>query len=43
MLEIEVGIHDCSDKQDFMSPNLALGVRVYDTREELSGLFQDNE
>ena len=31
VLKIDAGIHDCGDKQDFMSANLAVGIQDSDT------------
>ena len=39
-LETDAGIHDCGNKQGFLSANLAVGMRDPETREELKRLFR---
>jgi UTP--glucose-1-phosphate uridylyltransferase len=39
-LETDAGIHDCGNKQGFLSANLAVGMRDPETREEISKLFK---
>ena len=39
-LETDAGIHDCGNKQGFLSANLAVGMRDPETREELKTLFR---
>ena len=39
-LETDAGIFDCGNKQEFLSANLAVGMRDPETREELSNLFK---
>ena len=38
--ETDAGIHDCGNKQGFLSANLAVGMRDPETREEISKLFE---
>ena len=38
--ETDAGIHDCGNKQGFLSANLAVGMRDPETREEISKLFK---
>ena len=37
--ETDAGIHDCGNKQGFLSANLAVGMRDSETREEISKFF----
>ena len=39
-LETDAGVHDCGNKQGFLSANLAVGMRDLETREEISKLFK---
>ena len=39
-LETDAEIHDCGNKQGFLSANLAVGMRDLKTREEISKLFE---
>ena len=39
-LETDAGIHDCGNKQGFLSANLAVGMRDPETREEIKKLFE---
>jgi UTP--glucose-1-phosphate uridylyltransferase len=39
-LETDAEIHDCGNKQGFLSANLAVGMRDPETREEISKLFK---
>ena len=39
-LETDAGIHDCGNKQGFLSANLAVGMRDPETREEIKRLFE---
>ena len=39
-LETDAGIHDCGNKQGFLSANLAVGMRDPETQEEISKLFK---
>ena len=39
-LETDAGIHDCGNKQGFLSANLAVGMRDLETREEIKRLFK---
>ncbi len=39
-LETDAGIHDCGNKQGFLSANLAVGIRDPETREEIKRLFK---
>ena len=39
-LETDAGIHDCGNKQGFLSANLAVGMRDPETREEIKKLFK---
>ncbi len=39
-LETDAGIHDCGNKQGFLSANLAVGLRDPETREEIKRLFE---
>ena len=39
-LETDAGIHDCGNKQGFLSANLAVGMRDPNTREEIKSLFK---
>lgn len=39
-LETDAGIHDCGNKQGFLSANLAVGMRDLETREKISKLFK---
>jgi UTP--glucose-1-phosphate uridylyltransferase len=38
--ETDAGIHDCGNKQGFLSANLAVGMRDPETREEIRKLFE---
>jgi UTP--glucose-1-phosphate uridylyltransferase len=38
--ETDAGIHDCGNKQGFLSANLAVGMRDPETREEIKRLFE---
>ena len=38
--ETDAGIHDCGNKQGFLTANLAVGMRDPETREEISKLFK---
>ena len=38
--ETDAGIHDCGNKQGFLSANLAVGMRDPETREEIKRLFK---
>ena len=38
--ETDAGIHDCGNKQGFLSANLAVGMRDPETREEIKKLFK---
>ena len=38
--ETDAGIHDCGNKQGFLSANLAVGMRDPETRAEISKLFK---
>ena len=38
--ETDAGIHDCGNKQGFLSANLAVGMRDPETREEIIKLFE---
>ena len=38
--ETDAGIHDCGNKQGFLSANLAVGMRDPETQEEISKLFK---
>jgi UTP--glucose-1-phosphate uridylyltransferase len=38
--ETDAGIHDCGNKQGFVSANLAVGMRDPETREEIRKLFE---
>ena len=38
--ETDAGIHDCGNKQGFLSANLAVGMRDPETREEIKRLIQ---
>ena len=38
--ETDAGIHDCGNKQGFLSANLAVGMRDPETREAISKLFE---
>jgi len=40
--EADAEIHDCIDKQDFMSANLAVVIQDFDSREEISRLLQES-
>ena len=40
--ETDAGIHDCGNKQGFLSANLAVGMRDPETREEIKKLFKDS-
>lgn len=40
--ETDAGIHDCGNKQGFLSANLAVGMRDPETREEIKRLFERN-
>ena len=40
--ETDAGIHDCGNKQGFLSANLAVGMRDPETREEIKRLFKDS-
>ena len=39
-VETDAGIHDCGNKQGFLSANLAVGMRYAETRAEISALFK---
>lgn len=39
-LETDAGIHDCGNKQGFLSANLAVGMRDPEMREEIKRLFE---
>ena len=39
-VETDAGIHDCGNKQGFLSANLAVGMRDPETREEIKRLFK---
>ena len=39
-IETDAGIHDCGNKQGFLSANLAVGMRDPETREEIKKLFE---
>ena len=39
-LETDAGIHDCGNKQGFLSANLAVGMRDPETCEEIKRLFE---
>ena len=39
-LETDAGIHDCGNKQGFLSANLAVGMRDPNTREKIKSLFK---
>ena len=39
-LETDAGIHDCGNKQGFLSASLAVGMRDSETREEIKRLFE---
>ena len=41
-VETDAGIHDCGNKQGFLSANLAVGMRDAETRAEISALFKKN-
>ncbi len=41
--ETDAGIHDCGNKQGFLSGNLAVGMRDPETREEIKKLFERND
>jgi UTP--glucose-1-phosphate uridylyltransferase len=41
--ETDAGIHDCGNKQGFLSANLAVGMRDPETREEIKRLFERND
>lgn len=41
--ETDAGIHDCGNKQGFLSANLAMGMRDPETREEIKRLFQRSD
>ncbi len=41
-LETDAGIHDCGNKQGFLSANLAVGMRDPETREEIKRLFESS-
>ena len=41
-LETDAEIHDCGNKQGFLSANLAVGMRDPETREEIKRLFKRN-
>ncbi|MFL2496221.1 MAG: UTP--glucose-1-phosphate uridylyltransferase [Porticoccaceae bacterium] len=41
--ETDAGIHDCGNKQGFLSANLAVGMRDPETREEIKRLFDISE
>ena len=38
--ETDAGIHDCGNKQGFLSANLAVGMRDPETRQEIKRLFE---
>ena len=40
--ETDAGIHDCGNKQGFLSANLAVGMRDPETREEIKKLFESS-
>ncbi len=42
-LETDADIHDCGNKQGFLSANLAVGMRDPETREEIKKLFERND
>jgi UTP--glucose-1-phosphate uridylyltransferase len=41
-LETDAGIHDCGNKQGFLSANLAVGMRDPETRDEITKLFKNS-
>ena len=41
--ETDAGIHDCGNKQGFLSANLAVGMRDTSIREEIIKLFKKND
>jgi UTP--glucose-1-phosphate uridylyltransferase len=41
--ETDAGIHDCGNKQGFLSASLAVGMRDPQTREEISKLFKRSD
>ena len=42
-LETDAGIHDCGNKEGFLSANLAVGMRDPKAREEIKRLFERND
>ena len=40
-LETDAEIHDCGNKQGFLTANLSMGLRDYETREKLIQIFRD--
>ena len=42
-LETDAEIHDCGNKQGFLSANLSVGMRDPKTRAEITKLFKKND
>ena len=42
-LETDAEIHDCGNKQGFLSANLAVGMRDPETRDEIQRFFKKND